>query len=216
MEASSRFIGITSACGGVGTSSLAVTLGRILSRLNEKNVLYISFDCLPSKCEVKSGMSRRDIYDIYCKAGNGDFNACISTEEKIISDFIVKDDYGLNYLKVEAKINPFHKGIPDNDGFLLQCNLNYEFVILDVPSGSFAGVSVFNLCEDLIVNEGIAKPYQKKYCDDCYELLKILAPASRLHRFAAGIDAASFENGNVDIHGEYGSEVRKLVTQLGI
>lgn len=210
MNAGARFIAVTSGCGGVGTSSLAVALGRVLARINEKSVLYITFDFLASKCEIPGGSSRRDFLEYYQKVilqeGQGKID---------ISEDVITDAYGLNYLKCDAGINPLHLGIDNISDFLLKLNLDFDAVILDVPCNNMTGITVFPLCEDIVLNYGISKPHQVKYCDDFFDLLNLICHDSNLHRFVCGIDSFSFENGDADIHGEFGSEVRRLAEELG-
>jgi len=210
MNGKARFIAVTSGCGGVGTSSLAVALGRVLSRLNEKRVLYITFDFLASKCDIPGGATRRDFLEYYQNLIFAEGPGTID-----ISEDIVCDSYGLNYLKCDAGINPLHLGIDNIPAFLINLNIEYDAVILDVPCNNMTGITIFPLCEDIVMNYGIARRHQKKYCDDFMDLLDLICRDSKLHSFESATDLDSFTNGDVDIHGEFGAGVRRLAAELG-
>ena len=86
MKGEAKFIGITSGCGGVGTSSLALVLGRSLSRFFNKKVLFLSFDLLASKSPTEGGASRKDFFNYYQKLISDS-----EESEGSLSDFIVSD-----------------------------------------------------------------------------------------------------------------------------
>ena len=210
MNGNARFIAVTSGCGGVGTTSLAVALGRVLSRLNEKNVLYVSLELLSSKSNMPGGMSERDFLECY-------ENIMVNAEKKEfdISSDVMTDPYGLKYLKCDDVFNPLHSAISSIDTFLIQMNLDYDAVILDVPVNSALGFTLFPLCENVVMNYGIAQPHRKKYCDEFLKLIMNFCQESRFHNFSCGFDDFSFKDGDVDIHGEFGAEVRRLAAEIG-
>jgi len=215
VNGNSRFIGITSGCGGCGTSSLAIALGRILSRLKGMNVLYVTFDFMSSKCEHPGGMTRRDYYDFYLgKTINSEVESLDYKSDVLFKT--VKDSYGLNYLKSDDYINPMLSCYEEIETFLVDFNIQYDLVILDIPCNSMVGLKITRLCEDIIINEGICKPFQKIYCEQHLKFLKNIAVDSKFTIFTAGFDENSFNNGDVDIHGEFGSEVRALAENLGL
>lgn len=210
MKGEAKFIGITSGCGGVGTSSLALVLGRSLSRFFNKKVLFLSFDLLASKSPAGGGASRKDFFNYYQKV----ISDCVESEG-CLSDFIVSDEYGLDYLKSDSGINVLYTGFENLERVLLNSDLVYDVVILDVPSSQLKGLTMLPVCEYIIMNYGIAKVYQYKYCDEYAEFLKFLCPDSVINKFIAHEDTDSFIEGEVDIHGEFGSEVRALAQKLG-
>ena len=210
MNGNARFIAVTSGCGGVGTTSLAVALGRILARLHEMNVLYVSFELLSSKSSMPGGMSERDFLEYY-------EDIIVNREKKKIdiTDDVVTDSYGLNYLKCDGVFNPMHSAMSNVDAFLIQMNLNYDAVILDVPVNSAKGLILFPLCESVVMNYGTAQPHRKKYCDEFLKFIMPFCHESRFHSFSCGFDEFSFKDGDVDIHGEFGAEVRRLAAEIG-
>lgn len=211
MKGESKFIGITSACGGVGTSSLALVLGRSLSRFFNKKVLFLSFDLLASKSPVGGGVNRKDFFKYYQKVVSES-----EESESILSDFIVSDEYGLDYLKSDSGINVLYTGFENMEKVLMNSDLAYDIVILDVSSAQLKGLTILPVCEYIIMNYGIAKAYQYKYCDEYADFLKLLCPDAVINKFSSHEDSESFIEGEVDIHGEFGSEVRTLAQKLGL
>ena len=211
MVTNPRFIAVSSACGGVGTSSLAVALGRVLTRLYERKVLYVSFDFLADKSMMQGGAGRRDFLEYYQKTIQPNGSQSIDFIKDIVTDF-----YGLDYFKCDEGINPLNFNIDNLPEFIMSLNMNYDALILDVPCSNITGLKLFPVCEDIVVNYGISRPHQKKYCDNFTDFLGRVSPQSVLHRFSCGFDEFSFRDGDVDIHGEFGAEVRKLAEEIGI
>ncbi len=213
MKGEAKFIGITSGCGGIGTSSLALALGRSLSRFFNKKVLLLSFDLLASKSPsagCASGASRKDFFNYYQKMISG-----AEETENSLSDFIVSDEYGLDHLKSDSGINVLHTGFEHLEDVLKNFDPVYAVVLLDVPCSQLKGLTMLPVCENIIMNYGIAKAYQYRYCDEYTEFLKLLCPDAIINKFISHEDPESFAEGELDIHGEFGSEVRALAEKLG-
>jgi len=90
-------IGVVGETGGAGATSVAITIGRILS-LQEKNVIYLNFSdnddyVIYSECSFESIKSIREL--LYR----------INEGQRInLSSFLTKDSYGLNMMKPDCKI----------------------------------------------------------------------------------------------------------------
>lgn len=203
MDKNARFVAFTSGCGGIGTTSAALVLGRSLSRLCEKKVLFVSFDLISSKAG-SFGMETAALYDLYSKP-DGNFE-----------ELLKSDEYEMCFLSCNSYINPFCVGLKAAESFVLDASHNYDYVIIDVPCNSKEGLLFLSCCEDVIVNFGNGDSYVGRICGAFADFLKILCPESRISHLEYGYDEASFEDGRVDIHGEFGSEVRAFAEKLGI
>lgn len=211
MKLESKLIGITSGCGGVGTSSLALVLGRSLSRLFEKRVLLLSFDLLSVKNFASGGKDRLEFYGLYQSLVNNSDNQ----DEIAIEDYIVSDEYGLNYIKSESGINVFFTGFNDIELLLEKFSSVYDVIILDIPSCQLKGLTLLPNCDAVIMNYGIAKQHQYIYCDEYLSFIRTFCPDSSIEKFTSSEDHVGFMDGEADIHGEFGSEVRRLAQKLG-
>lgn len=204
MQGNARFVGFTSGCGGCGTTSAALAYGRSLSRLEGKNVLYISFDFLCSKCLGDGKASKKDLYNVIV-AGE---------EPNVLRNEIVEDCFGLKYMSFSDIVNPLHLNSKDLDFLFTNLSINFDVVILDVPSNSIMNVEVLPYCEDIVVVYGYNNRVHK-YCDDEFSYVTQLCLDSVPHKFYSDYDEESFLDDTVEIHGSFGAKVRELATQIG-
>lgn len=101
-EHSTRIIGFTSSAGGVGTSSIAIAVGRELTSLDRKDALYISFEkteSTPVYIPMDEG-----------RASIGEYLYYLITKEKeasssFIDSFLISDVYGLCAFRPSKTIN---------------------------------------------------------------------------------------------------------------
>lgn len=207
MSENAAFIAVTSFCGGVGTSSLAVAIGRILSRLHDLNVLYIACDRLSEKCGPEGGADRSDFFK--ATVLNCSWN-------DFIERAVAKDEYELSYIKCNEIINPLQGGLKLPRLFLERASKGYDVVILDIPSNSVCAGDFLPLCEHIVLCYGTAGVVECKYIDLAADILKECFPKAFLHEFFCEHDEYSFEDGSPDIHGEYGAHVRELIRRIGI
>lgn len=218
------FIGITSGVGGSGTSSLAVCMGRILCRLYQRTALYISFEMYKPLSSIFcfNNVPRsfdRLLYHLTSKDKDCTLN---------IEDYLSEDTYSLKYISFESKFNSFAQIEEDDMYRLLNCIAccgKFDVVILDVPSSFSQHKSVMRMCEKQVVNFGF-----KKHCQISSELMQedleelcafdMQGVADRLFAFHPLEDSESFiltETGfDIDIHGQFGAEVRAFVDSLEV
>lgn len=218
------FIGITSGAGGSGTSSLAICMGRVLSRLYGKAVLYISFEAYKPLSYAFDFRPTGHSADILL------YHLLSKSEDSALSldDYFSEDSYSLKCISGMSKSNPFVHIEEDGVYQLLHCIAccgQFEIVILDVPCSFPHYKFLMRMCENQIVNFGF-----KKHCHIPSELSKeelgticeydIRAVKKRLFEFKPLEDRDSFilKGGrfDIDIHGQFGAEVRALVDSMEI
>ncbi|NCB41521.1 MAG: hypothetical protein EOM59_02765 [Clostridia bacterium] len=219
-----KFIGITSGSGGTGTSSLAVCMGRILSRLYGKSVLYISFEAFkPAHYAFSFNCCRASIdkllYGLAGKAQN---------YMESLDDYVFEDAFELKYIAHKSNLNPL-LNTEERDIY----NLLYyfatvealEIIILDVPCSFLHYASVMRMCERKVINFGFNPQCfipSENLKNDLQELFDFASQdeKERVFEFKPLKDDDSFiclESGfDIDIHGQFGAEVRGLVDRLEI
>ncbi len=207
MSENAEFIAFTSSCGGVGTSSLAIAAGRILSRLYELRVLYINFDRLSDKCGPEGGADRSDFFKPVVLDCNWS-----SFKDRAI----VKDEYELSYLKCKEITNPLQSGVNNPQLLLERMSKEYDVVLLDIPFSSVCLEEFLPLCEHVVLCYGTAGPAEYKYIDLTKAFLKDCFSRTVIYEFFCERDEYSFEDTGPDIHGEYGAHVRELLSRIGI
>ena len=209
-----RFIGFTSAAGGSGCTSCGVLLARTAAGVFKKRVLFLGLDALSCKAAPKS-VNRLSSKRMFTKLldDNADFDAllkaCIST-----------DDFGVCYAADTSFYNPFLliskaellcllRRIAESDSF--------DVVILDIPFKNSLAEELCSCCEDLIVVSGY-RTSQTACNNDLYMHLdfhiKSLVNRPKMLIFASVNDPESFDGSEVDIHGQLGTEVRRLAEEL--
>lgn len=203
MKVNAKFIGFTSACGGSGTTSAALAMGRTLSRLKEMNVLYMSFDFLGTKCFGKGKGTRKELYDVL---------VC-DEDTKILDKTISEDDYGLKYINFEEFINPLHLQAEQLDFLFKSLSIQYDVIVLDVPSNCMMCVEILPYCDDIVVVYG-HNPRLYEFGDNEYYFTTNLCPGSKCYKLYTDLDEASFEGETVDIHGAFAAKVREIADQI--
>ena len=205
-----EFVCFTSACGGTGCSSSAVSLARIMSKLRKKRVLVLSLDTLAEKMYPPSALKTKTVFDTGLQYGRGQtLKLPLST-----------DDFGVSYVHDKGFINPFHmlderalETVLEN----VSRSRDYDMVILDIPYKMPLSEKLITCCEKVVVVFGYL-PYQIKHNDSFLRHLELNIKALKfrplLYSFAAMEDRESFEDGEVDIHDQFGAEVRQLAEEL--
>ncbi len=97
-----KIIGFTSSAGGVGTSSIAIAVGRELTSLDKRDALYLSFEkteSTPVYMPVDEGRASISEYLYYLFAGEKE------TSSSFIDGFLVADTYGLCAFRPSKVIN---------------------------------------------------------------------------------------------------------------
>ena len=223
-ESDVKFIGVTSGSGGAGTSSLAVCIGRILSRLHNKSVLYVSFEACKPLSHVFSFNGNGHCVDKLLYKFASEQNVTFTDLESYLSE----DSFALKCIGNMGNMNPLL--ITEEDDiyhflyFLARCGM-FDSIVLDVPCSFLHYTEIMKMCERQIVNFGY-----KKHCHYPSTILtKDLETCcsigfgkttDRIFQFAPLPDDASFistEKGfDIDIHGQFGAEVRALVDSMEI
>lgn len=216
------FIGFTSGSGGVGTSTSAVILGRILSRLYSRKTLYIAFErSNPFDYAFSFESPNLPLDHLLYRISTGDC-ACF----KLINEYAGKDSYGLYAMSVQSCLNPLALGTEDDVFQLLSVIAeygNYDRVVLDVPFDFVYWKNIMRLCEKQVIHYGfrehchVASDRAKGEMEELCELDHINAE-DRILELRTLRDEDSFiisEHGfDVDIHGQLGAEVRELADRL--
>lgn len=218
------FIGVTSGAGGTGTSSLAVCIGRILARLYTKSVLYVSFEaCKPLSYAFSFRESAYCINELLYQLSSGQSN-----KFSVLDKYLSEDSFSLKCIGNTSNMNPLLKTEEDDIyhflHFLACCGM-FDTVVLDVPCSFSHYTDIMKMCEKQIVNFGC-----KQHChfpssmllSDLEEgcSLDCMEAKDRVFQFVPLLDEASFiltEKGfDVDIHGQFGAEVRTLVNSMEV
>ena len=219
-----NFIGITSGAGGTGVSSLAVCMGRILARLYEKSVLYVSFEAYKplqyafSFPEAAYSLDEL-LYRIVAHENSG---------RSILKNCLSKDSFDLQTIGHRGNISPLVNAEEEDVYqflyFLASCGM-FDVIVLDVPSSFAHYTSVMRMCERQVINFGcnvhryipslLLKGELEDLCS--YELKAV---QEHIFEFKPLWDDVSFilaESGfDVDIHGQFGAEVRELVNSMEV
>ena len=201
----SVFVGMTSVCGGSGLSSSAIALGRIYSRLYGFKTLYIPFDrfAFYGSDQVPDTLDLQKL--VYYSLSGKEISA------RDLKSYIYADEYGLLSFRSGALFNPLctddFKGIY---GFLSAAAESglFERVILDIPYNCAFVRELLSVCEKKIIVAGPDERGRRlsekaaEYFPGKKEML--------VHEY----DEFSFENGQVDIHGQFGAEVREIAERI--
>ena len=97
-----RIIGVTSSAGGVGTSSIAIAVGRELTSLDKRDTLYLSFErteSTPVYIPVDEGRASISEYLYYLFATEKEASS------SFIDGFLISDPYGLCAFRPSKAIN---------------------------------------------------------------------------------------------------------------
>ena len=120
-----EIIGVTSGAGGVGTSSVAISVARELVSLDRRDVLYVSFEETESTSvymPISEGQASISEYLYYF------FTAGKEVTSSFIDSFIVSDMYGLCGFRPACGLNE----LPD-----LSCDFQRKFLDSLFKSGRF-------------------------------------------------------------------------------
>lgn len=213
------FWGFTSGAGGSGTTSLAVAAGRVLCRLQGSKALLLSFSRFSGGDRdygfEPGGLSAAQY--LYRVATEG------TLPDGLLQNCVQKDAYDLCRLGVSGTENPLCFAAEEDLYRLLRhaasCG-GFAHILLDIPSGIPCWKSLMRLCERQIVNFG-CRPHRFPSSEALEDTLKGLCesdgidPRHRIFSFRPMEDPDSFPQyawgGDVDIHGQFGAEVRALV-----
>lgn len=208
------FWGVTSGAGGSGTSSLAIVLGRSLARIRQQNVMLIEFGRFASDGGVSDiGEAARFFYRVMAgePAVSGLLDACTYT-----------DSYGLKRFHRAGCENPLWTAGEDESFRLLKFIAKYagcSHIVLDIPPSTRQSRTLMRVCEYQIVNYG----WQHHRFEASTELEGVLRqvcerdgldPERIVASFQPMEDPYSFQGSEVDIHGQFGAEVRALVDRM--
>ena len=205
-----EFVCFTSACGGTGCSSSAIALARIVSKLRKKRVFVLSMDTLSEKMCPPSALKEPALFDTGLSYGG----------DKTLKLSLCKDDFGVRYVHDKGYINPLHmlseRGLETVLESISRSKL-YDLVILDLPYKMPLSEKLFSCCEKVVVVSGYL-PAQKMHSDAFLRHLELnikgLKFRPALYSFSPFEDTESFEDGEVDIHDQFGAEVRQLAEEL--
>jgi hypothetical protein len=208
------FWGVTSGAGGSGTSSLAVVLGRSLARIRQQNVMLIEFGRFASDEGVPDiGEGARFFYRVMADEPMvpGLFDVCTHT-----------DSYGLKRFRRAGCENPLWAAGEDENFRLLRFVAQYagcSHIVLDIPPSTRQSRTLMRVCEHQIVNYG----WQHHRFAESAALERALRqvcerdgldPERIIVSFQPMEDPYSFQGSEVDIHGQFGAEVRALVDRM--
>ena len=203
MKGNAKFIGFTAGCGGAGTTSAALAMGRTLSRLNGLNVLYMSFDFFGTKCFSRGNGKRKDLYDVLI----------CDEDTEILKKTISEDEYSLKYISFDEFINPLHLQAEQLEFLFKSISIEYDVVVLDVPCNCMMCIEILPYCDDIVVVYGY-NPKLYEYGDTDYYFAENLCPNSVCHKLRTDLDEVSFEGETVDIHGAFAARVREIADQI--
>ena len=154
-------ISITSGKGGVGKTSIAIKMGKLLADWNYR-VLLFDCDYNLSNTAVKLGMPLSDNFNLLIK-GEKTFDECLVRE----NNFHVLSGCNGN---LELFDNEFYF-----DKFIIntlsECEKKYDFIILDCPAGLSRGILTLNAYSDFRFFVVIP---DKSSITDSYALIKVL------------------------------------------
>lgn len=210
----SIFIGITSASGGSGLTSFCIALSRILSQLHSKHVLCLSLDNLSFKMSpVNSGIkeSKRTLAEFFCKGFD---------PKRFMDECLAFDDFGVAYLSDNGFYNPLYlMNFDDLEKFFTFISESevFDYVILDIPFRNATSLELCAFCEKVVLCLGY-KTQQLANNKTLDEFLskefENLTNSPRKFAISFYTDEESFLNNEVDIHGQFGAEVRSFAEEL--
>lgn len=209
-----ELICFTGVFGGAGCTSSARALARIACKLYKKRVLCLSFDCLSIKmaplqrngASAKAWLSR-------IAAGQ--------TEAIKDDNFYVRDDFGVCYISDKYFFNPLPESLPEdiravfealNDSGCFDCliiDLPYKYEICDHAAGFCSSIYIVDPYYAHSKGPSMALMEHFKSC-----LRSNVSSEPRIKIFSPMEDKESFYDSDVDIHGQFGAEVRELASEL--
>ncbi len=206
------FIGFTSTVGGAGTSSTAVVFSRITAKLWGKKLLLISFDGISSKMSPVCGAGGfvKEIF-VSLRSG-GDAGKLLETA--------ARDEFNVSYLTDAGYFNPLPELSADDLNYCMDkissCGI-FDIVVLDFPFRGIRAVEWSSLCEKVVFCTGRSvsgKADKDGFCRSMELFTAEMPEKPSFLFFTPGEDPESFSEGIVDIHGQFGAEVRELASEL--
>jgi len=211
------FIGITSAAGGSGLTSLSICLARTIKRMMQDakcEILVLSFDALSSKT-APPNLERMSVKRLLTRLMGG-----VGQYKELSFTQLSKDEFGVNYFADSSFYNPLNVLNVDE----LLCLLNtisesklFDYVILDIPFTCFNSMQQASCCEKLIINNGYLenqKAINTKLYTSVKKYINNLDETPDLFTFTPIEDRDSFNENGVDLHGQYAAMVREFATQF--
>ena len=213
-EIMGNLICFTSPCGGSGCTSASMSLARIASAHYEKRVLFLSFDVISEKMAPVFGSEiEHGRVSIGISLGRGNLAQMLTVPVK-------KDEFGVSYISYPGYFNPFHniseKDIKRVIEHICSSEL-FDLLILDIPFGNSISERICLCCEDVILVSGYLedqKTYLKGFKDMFQREIDSMSKRASLHIFEPSEDKDSFADRDVDLHGQFGAEVRQLAEKL--
>ena len=208
-----EFVCFISACGGSGCTSASRALGGILLKLFKKRVIVISLDRLGSKLSPASALKDHGSFiPSGLRCGPGDkFTFALET---------CRDDLGVTYIYSGDFLSPLHDiGRKELMSMLEAISLSesFDIVILDIPYQLKGSELLALCCEKVVLVTGYLDA-QKKHADAFRRYMEGLAERMKdrpeIFLFDPSEDTESFADGEVDIHDQFGAEVRILADEL--
>ena len=204
------FVVITAGRGGSGASSAARAAGRIFSRIYGLKSLYISFEPF-----IRSGSSSH-ASEIFIHRALSD-----RADEDSLKSALETDIFGLSAFIIPSGRNPFCLDDFDQVYRVLLCAATldcFDRVLLDVPCGMPMLHDIMSLCEHRVFVSGYTDKTDAAE-DPVYSELKDRAGQTEssggaLHILRLSCDEDSFLGDTVDIHGQFGAEVRGLAQEI--
>ncbi len=190
--------GFTSGSGGCGTSSAAVTYGRILSQFYGYRVLYISLDRMAVKCSPFRNGGREEVFSLL--SGR-------KTVKQLESSF-GRDSCGLFYMVQDEDINPCSY-LDDTELVKLLTDLcgTFDRIVLDIPVCAGAAFAALELCDCVVVCTG----WHPDHTGASEGLINVL---KRIRDGVISFTAAYDEGYGDDLFGQLGAEVRELAQTI--
>ena len=199
------FIGFSSGCGGSGQSSSAIALGRIYSRLYGFKTVYVSFD----RFSFGRSHTDADLPDLEKLVYHLMSDGSLSREQ--IMDTVSEDEYGLSGFRIRSGANPLCTGeFKYLYGFLLAIAESglFERAVLDIPYNHVFAGELLSLCEKKII---VCGPDERSRV--LSDTALAFFPGKKELLFHEQ-DEFSFDDGVVDIHGQFGAEVREIAEKI--
>lgn len=208
-----KFYGFTSDVGGAGTSSAAVVFSRIASALWGKRILVVSFDGISRKM---APVRNRGSY------AKGLFVTLRSdqTGKEIPEEYLCRDEFGVAYVTDAGFFNPLSELSAEDLYFCMNriaLSGQFDAVVLDYPFQSLRSVEISSLCEKIVVCCGrncTGKTDRQTFRENFLKYAEEMPEKPLLHFFNPDEDRESFAEDIVDIHGQFGAEVRELAAEL--
>ena len=208
-----EYVCFTSPCGGTGCTSSAVAFARIASKIYRKKVLVISFDVMTEKMIPVSATRPAG------KLSTGLFFDP-KGRELCFTMPALADDFSVSYLYDRSYINPLHSISEEELKVFLEYvsrSMLYDLAVLDIPYKSLFSEKLFMCCEKTVIVGGYLETqryYLGSFEERIRQISERLEAKPGVYIFNPMEDPESFSRGDVDIHDQFGAEVRELAEEL--